>query len=67
MEQLACQKRVSPCGKIIIYVENDCPLSAFHDYMLSQKGEAIDLMVKIQKDEEAYAEKQKQVDCCGDE
>jgi len=67
MTQIACQKRVSPCGKITIFVENDTPLSAFHDYMLSQKGEAVDLMVKIQKEQEAEAKAHIESDCCGEE
>ena len=67
MEHKACQKRVSPCGKITIFVENDAPLSAYHDYMLSQKGEAVDQMVKIQKEQEEEAKEHMSSDCCKEE
>lgn len=67
MTQIACQKRISDCGKITIFIENDTPLSVFHDYMLRQKGEAVDLMVKIQKEQEEEAKAHISSDCCGEE
>lgn len=63
MSQLACQKFESPCKKIVHYVENDTSLSAYHDFLLSEKGRIIEIMVKVQKEEEEYAKLQKQEEC----
>jgi len=60
--QIPSQKRVSKDGKIILVIENDCKLSDLHDYLLDEKGKCIDLMVKLQKDEEAMRDKHKELE-----
>jgi hypothetical protein len=60
--QIPSQKRVSPCGKIIMIIENDTKLSVLHDYLLDEKGKCIDLMVKLQKEEVEMRDKHKELD-----
>lgn len=56
MEQKTVLKKVSKCGKCTIFTEADMSAAAYHDFMLEQKGWAVDLMVKIQKEQEAEAD-----------
>lgn len=56
MEQKNVLKKVSKCGKCMIFVDADMSAAAYHDVMLEEKGWAVDLMVKIQKDQEAESE-----------
>tara|TARA_R110000868_G_scaffold136899_3_gene350171 strand:- start:89 stop:292 length:204 start_codon:yes stop_codon:yes gene_type:complete len=65
-DQTASQKIVSPCKKMIFIIENDTTASAYHDFLLSEKGRIIDIMVKVQKDEEELTRNQKE-NCCLDE
>lgn len=55
MEPQSVKKISSKCGKCVIFVDSDMSAAAFHDFMLEQKGWAVDLMVRIQKEQEAEA------------
>ncbi len=67
VKQSPSQKFTSECGKSIIYVDNDMPVGSFHDFLLSVKGQMVDLMIKSQKEEQDLAEAQKKADCCQEE
>ena len=51
----------SECGKIVILIDQDTCLGQFHDFLLNVKGQMVDRMVKLQKQEEALAQAQAQM------
>jgi len=55
MEQVPTQKIESECGKAKLFIANDMSLGNLHDFLLSVKGEMIDRMVKVQKEEDEKA------------
>jgi len=44
--------------KIKIYADTDTALGAFHDFLLLVKGNIVERMVKVQKEEEEASKKQ---------
>ena len=60
MEQVPSQKFASECGRATLLVENTMPLGQLHDFLLRIKGEIVDRMVNVQKQEDEIAQKQKE-------
>lgn len=52
MNQVPVQKIVSDCGKAVFIIDNDMSLGILHDFLLLLKGEFVDRMVKVQKEQE---------------
>ena len=48
--------RKSDCGKIVTYVETDTSLAVYHDFVLKEKGWAVDKMVAIHMEQIKEAE-----------
>jgi hypothetical protein len=67
MNQKSMQCFESKCGKAKTLVENDMELGQFHDYLMFLKGSMVDKMVEAQKQEQAYAEAQKNVEIVTEE
>jgi len=65
--QINTQQFSSKCKRALLYVENDMPVGELHDFVLSVKGHLVDLMVKLQKEEQEMADSQKKDDCCSEE
>ena len=63
MNQVAVQSFESPCGKSVIYVENDMPIGVFHDFLMLIKGNMVDRMVEAQKQEQAISDAHKETFC----
>lgn len=56
MQQKTTQQFVSQCGRSKVYVDNDMPIGAFHDFLMEMKGLMVERMVK------AHAEQVEQND-----
>jgi len=60
--QITAQQFSSKCKRAYLYVENDMPVGELHDFVLSVKGHLVDLMVKLQKEEQAMSDQQKKME-----
>lgn len=56
------QQFLSECGRAKVYVENEMPIGAFHDFLMLMKGQMVDRMIAAHKEQVAQAEAQKQED-----
>lgn len=59
MEQQGTQKIPSDCGKALLIVDNDMSLGNLHDFLLSVKGHFLQVMSKVQEQEQAELQAQK--------
>jgi hypothetical protein len=50
--QKATQKFESDCGRAQVYVENEMPIGAFHDFLMGIKGTMVERMIAAQKQQE---------------
>lgn len=55
MIQKPAQCFESDCKKATIYVDNDMPIGVFHDFLMKMKGEMVERMLKIHKEEEEFS------------
>ena len=59
MIQKPAQCFESDCKRAIIYVDNDMPIGVFHDFLMKMKGEMVERMMKIHKEEQEISNQQK--------
>ena len=62
MKQCQVVNYVSEDGKIKVYVDTDTALGQLHDFLMLIKGNVVDMMVAAHKEEQAYADAQKQIE-----
>ena len=62
LKQVQVVSFVSENGKIKVYADTDTALGEIHDFLMMLKGNIVDRMVKAQKEEQEFAEAQKQVE-----
>ncbi len=60
-QQKSVQLFESDCKRAKAVVENDMPIGAFHDFLVSIKGQMIDRMIKQQKEDEEISKQMKEV------
>jgi hypothetical protein len=61
MKQDKCVKFVSENNKIAVLCDNDTSLGDIHDFLMKLKGNIVDRMVEVQKQEDEQAKKQKEL------
>lgn len=61
-KQIGSQLFTSDCERASLYVQNDMPAGAVHDFLQLIKGHIIDIMVKAQKEEQSICDAQKLAD-----
>lgn len=67
MKQSSAQKFVSEDGKISVVCDSDTSLGNLHDNLLSLKGQIVERMVQLQKEEDEKTKAQKELDKKSDE
>ena len=62
MKQCQVVKFASEDGKVTVLTDTDTPLGNLHDFLMLLKGHIVDRMIAAQKEEQAHADAQKQIE-----